>query len=209
MEPDSFSSAVAPLNKCKLWIRDFLPKYIRHSRILAYEYDSESAFSDETTNDTLQYFGREFLTATYNLRVTDPCRPIIIIAYSLGGLVVKAALAQASIHRKYASIVKSTYSILLFGTPLQRLPSDVSLRSVISDISQRLLLPLPKARSPFRRPLSLDVPDLTHASLHYGDNYKIWTFEWGARTENPVSCSHISVILFHEGIAQVSALDYS
>ena len=46
-------------------------------------------------------------------------RPIVFIAYSLGGIVVKRALVEAKLDDSYKSIREATYGIVFFGTPHQ------------------------------------------------------------------------------------------
>ncbi len=54
-------------------------------------------------------------------RRTDPSRPIVFVAHSLGGIVVKEMLRQANgchqTHSQLYDVFKATAGILFFGTP--------------------------------------------------------------------------------------------
>ncbi|KAF8530182.1 hypothetical protein BU17DRAFT_78785 [Hysterangium stoloniferum] len=121
----------------KLWLRDFLPQTIPTARILSYGYDAytESSLSEQT----LYGHAQDFLARLCMSRKTDDTkeRPIIFIAHSLGGIILKSALIQANVAheghllpRKWIHL--STYGIVFFGTPHQGtdiVPKFVSLCS--------------------------------------------------------------------------------
>lgn len=92
---------------------------------MVYGYDADVvSFTDGASKDKIhnhaEHLVAELCANRHRLKVT--CRPIIFIAHSLGGLVVKRALIYSSeIRGDYTehlrSIFISTYGILFFGTP--------------------------------------------------------------------------------------------
>ncbi|KAA6408178.1 MAG: Kinesin light chain [Lasallia pustulata] len=108
------------------WLRDLLPSDIPNARILSWGYDAN-------THSTSQISGHYLYNHATTL-VSDLClkrrltktrtRPIIFVAHSLGGIVVKSALIHSKAARRGAleehrSIILSTYGILFMGTPHQ------------------------------------------------------------------------------------------
>lgn len=142
-------------------------------------------------------FAQEFLSAISSTRVTDPCRPIIFIAYSLGGLLLKAALHQALTLPKFARILKSTYGILLFGTPPYLRPLlDHTLQSLIQNISQKLLFSYSKDSAQVQH-LDRSKPYAEHTpeSLDLCHNL---------RNVTRPSCPQTSVFVFYDSSVRVS-----
>ncbi|SLM38087.1 P-loop containing nucleoside triphosphate hydrolase [Lasallia pustulata] len=108
------------------WLCDLLPSDIPNARILSWGYDAN-------THSTSQISGQYLYNHATTL-VSDLClkrkltktrtRPIIFVAHSLGGIVVKSALIHSKAARRGAleehrSIKLSTYGILFMGTPHQ------------------------------------------------------------------------------------------
>ncbi|KAI9776252.1 MAG: hypothetical protein M1839_000486 [Geoglossum umbratile] len=109
-----------------LWLRDLLPKDIPNARIFSWGYDVNT---HSTSHLSAQYLYGHARTLVSDLsrkrRVTKTQRrPIIFIAHSLGGIVVKSALIHSDAAREHAleehrSIALSTYGIFFMGTPHQ------------------------------------------------------------------------------------------
>lgn len=72
------------------WPQDFLPIDCPTTRILTYGYDSQISHGYKAV-DVRGVYGhaKSFLNDIRNARVKNPKRPLIWIAHSLGGLVVK------------------------------------------------------------------------------------------------------------------------
>lgn len=96
-----------------------------HARILVYGYDADvTSFTDGASKDKIHNHAEHLvavLAANRRIRRASD-RPIIFIAHSLGGLVVKRALIYSSEIRStktehLRSIFVSTYGILFLGTP--------------------------------------------------------------------------------------------
>ncbi|CAG8951465.1 hypothetical protein HYFRA_00007381 [Hymenoscyphus fraxineus] len=126
-----------------LWHRDLLPQSIPHARIQTFGYDATAAFSTNTSG--IQEHARDLLRCVSESRTQsfEKSRPLIFIAHSLGGLVLKQALviASKSEGRDYGNIWTSTPGILFFGTPhrgselasygaqLARVPTALSMKA--------------------------------------------------------------------------------
>ncbi|KAF8530593.1 hypothetical protein BU17DRAFT_79430 [Hysterangium stoloniferum] len=108
----------------KLWLRDFLPQAIPTARILTFGYD---AYTDSSSSvQTLHGHAQDFLARLCMSRETIDTkqRPIIFIAHSLGGIILKSALIQVNAANEghllpHKWIHVSTYGIVFLGTPHQ------------------------------------------------------------------------------------------
>jgi pimeloyl-ACP methyl ester carboxylesterase len=71
---------------CWLTHQDLLPKLLPRARILLYSYNSKLVCMDH------RFLGqsRDLLERLLSSRLEDPQRPLLFIAHSLGGLVLKA-----------------------------------------------------------------------------------------------------------------------
>ena len=109
------------------WPAQLLPPILEEekARILVYGYDADvTSFTDGASKDKIHNHAEHLvaeLAANRRIRKATE-RPIIFIAHSLGGLVVKRALIHSSdIHgtktEHLRSIFISTYGILFLGTP--------------------------------------------------------------------------------------------
>lgn len=101
------------------WPRDLLPSLIPTARILIFGYNS-SVLSD-ANNAPVSTHASSLLRRVTNERENALHRPIIFVAHSLGGLLVKQALVDAGIpredERQYACLKASTYGLVFFATP--------------------------------------------------------------------------------------------
>uniref|UniRef100_A0A0B7KQ80 DUF676 domain-containing protein n=1 Tax=Bionectria ochroleuca TaxID=29856 RepID=A0A0B7KQ80_BIOOC len=108
------------------WLRDLLPHDLPHSRIIYWGYDANT---HNRSRVSCQYLYGHAQTLVSDLcrkrRLTDSVkRPIIFVAHSLGGIIVKSALIHSDSSRQGAllehrSIKLSTHGIVFMGTPHQ------------------------------------------------------------------------------------------
>ena len=109
------------------WPSQLLPPILEeeHARVLVYGYDADvTSFTDGASKDKIHNHAEHLvavLAANRRIRKATE-RPIIFIAHSLGGLVVKRALIYSSEIRStktehLRSVFVSTYGILFLGTP--------------------------------------------------------------------------------------------
>ncbi|PVF91289.1 hypothetical protein CPB86DRAFT_719725, partial [Serendipita vermifera] len=103
-----------------MWLKDLLPLDIPNARILTYGYDSDTRRFTYTSTQSIFHHAETFVADLTQVRSANPERPIIFLAHSLGGIILKKALALchgASYNSDYRYIKVSTYGILFFGTP--------------------------------------------------------------------------------------------
>lgn len=105
-----------PVTKA-FWPKDFLPLDIPEARVMTYGYNADAAFGN-TTADIVDH-AKDLLGSLVDKREEEDeqRRPIVFIAHSLGGIVVKQALLSARIESQYSSINENTAGIIFFGTP--------------------------------------------------------------------------------------------
>ncbi|KAA6415622.1 MAG: hypothetical protein FRX48_00338 [Lasallia pustulata] len=101
----------------KLWLRDFLPPQLPSARVLLFGYNANVAF--ETSIAGVHEQAINLLNRIASKREEAEERPIVFVAHSLGGIVVKRALVEAKLDDSYKSIREATYGIAFFGTPHQ------------------------------------------------------------------------------------------
>lgn len=106
------------------WPVDLLPSFLadENPRILVYGYDPNYDLQDSSWEMSVQIHGELLMKALTNRRAGQSMqRPIIFVAHSLGGWVVKNALIHSSKsvgeREAYRSIYVSTHGILFLGTP--------------------------------------------------------------------------------------------
>jgi hypothetical protein len=100
-------------------LRDFLPLKLKNVRILLFGYNSNVAF--ETAAAGVREQALNLLNKLACKREDAEERPIIFIAHSLGGIIVKRALVEAKLDNNplHKTIRDATYGIAFFGTPHQ------------------------------------------------------------------------------------------
>jgi hypothetical protein len=113
----------------KFWPVDFLPESLanQHSNILVYGYNADvySTSNDHgASNDFIFQHAQTLVTSltTHRKNASSTRAPIIWVAHSLGGILVKSALlysdrVRTAHHEELRSIYVSTYGIIFLGTP--------------------------------------------------------------------------------------------
>ncbi|KAF8529512.1 hypothetical protein BU17DRAFT_60309 [Hysterangium stoloniferum] len=127
-----------------LWLKDLLPQRLPHARITTYGYDTSTSSELNKIEETLYGHAQNFISRLALLRnkTTTTTRPIIFLAHSLGGIILKFALIHANqcndSHLSYHKrIMLSTIGILFFGTPHQGTAVALSASQML-----RVLLPV-------------------------------------------------------------------
>ncbi|USP73005.1 hypothetical protein yc1106_00279 [Curvularia clavata] len=108
------------------WLRDLLPHDLPNARILSWGYDANTHSGSRISTQYLYDHGRGLVSdLCLHRQLTESSkRPIIFVAHSLGGIIVKSALIHSDAARRGAleehrAIKLSTYGILFMGTPHQ------------------------------------------------------------------------------------------
>ncbi|KAJ3580205.1 hypothetical protein NPX13_g347 [Xylaria arbuscula] len=120
-----------------LWIKDFLPTQLPNARIMTYGYSSQVFSIKHLTQRILYSHSKALLAALDSNRqdISATNRPVIFIAHSLGGLIVKSALIHANNDTVFKDILLSTAGMVFFGTPHQGAPdSKRSWINIVSDL---------------------------------------------------------------------------
>ena len=104
-----------------MWLRDALPWHLTGARVLIYGYDSKLAESHSYQNleDIASRF-RASLAVVLGRR--KKARPLLFIAHSLGGLVLKQAMIQMASNDATVQDfenLKAIFAIMFFGVPNQ------------------------------------------------------------------------------------------
>lgn len=103
----------------RLWLEVDLPSHVPDARIFLYQYNATAVYGKD--HDTFLGKANELLEAIRverdKVEDQDETRPIIFLAHSMGGLLVKQALINAQINPRYASIKAATSGLAFFATP--------------------------------------------------------------------------------------------
>jgi len=109
-----------------LWLRDLLPEKIPRARILTYGYDAYTRGRSQLANESVHDLAKNLLSSLAMERRISKTerRPIIFVAHSLGGIVLKSALLLANASSKqnnfhHKAVELSTYGMIFLGTPHQ------------------------------------------------------------------------------------------
>lgn len=112
------------LSDALFWPADILPDDHPNVRILTYGYDSHVShyFKGPGSKLNLSQLGEGLLNRVVGERRRSKSsgRPIVFVAHSLGGLLVKEALVESKKQRPDSDkldVYKSTQGIVFFGTP--------------------------------------------------------------------------------------------
>jgi pimeloyl-ACP methyl ester carboxylesterase len=117
------SSQRSGARKPTYWPRDLVPIAVPNARVLTYGYDTHIRhWAGPAINKSTVYdIAWDFLVSLEAARRHEPSRPLLLIAHSLGGIIVKEALRQSRGCEKHQShlysIYESTSGVIFFGTP--------------------------------------------------------------------------------------------
>ncbi|RKK14475.1 hypothetical protein BFJ63_vAg11692 [Fusarium oxysporum f. sp. narcissi] len=119
---ESTSNTVPALENGDLtvfWPADLLPQNCKKARILTFGYDTKiTKFTSGPTNtNSIFSHGKDFLFSLGREYVPD--RPMIFVAHSLGGILVKEMLALSSTSDTptHKGVIESTAAVIFLGTP--------------------------------------------------------------------------------------------
>lgn len=105
------------------WPRDLVPSTAPHARVLTYGYATHVGHraAAALNRNTVYDIAWDLLIALESKRRAEPSRPILFIAHSLGGIILKEMLRRArGCHLGQAhlrAVFESTIGVIFFGTP--------------------------------------------------------------------------------------------
>ena len=105
------------------WPKHLVPRTLPTARVLVYGYDTNvrHSFGPPLSKNSVYDIASDFLGSLEAERRSQSSRPIVFVAHSLGGIVVKEALRRSysfeSYHKHLHQIYESTAAIMFFGTP--------------------------------------------------------------------------------------------
>ncbi|XP_067900822.1 protein SERAC1 isoform X2 [Heterodontus francisci] len=119
-QKDNSGVADKDANYTECWPKTWLAADCPSLRILSVEYDTHlsdwrSKCPVENERKSLAYRGRELLTKLKAAGVGD--RPVVWVAHSMGGLLVKKMLLDASEDPEMRSMVQNTQGIVFYSVP--------------------------------------------------------------------------------------------
>ena len=122
------------------WPRDLVPQTVPSARVLTYGYDTHIRHwtGPPLNKSTIYDISENFLVALESGRRTEPSRPVVFVAHSLGGIIVKEMLRRSrSCHKvrpDLHDIFKSTIGIIFFGTPHAGADPQSFLKSIAKNV---------------------------------------------------------------------------
>ena len=197
---DALRTWTEPKSK-KLWLQDFLPATIEGTRVMSFNYNADTVFGNTTA--TISDCAGALLGSLAARRENEDemARPIVFVAHSLGGIVVKQALVLAKNETKYGSISNHTKGIFFFATPHKG--SDfANYGSVLAELATRLInKPTPQLLNALKSN-SKTLSDLTKQFIDLAPNFQIATFY----ELQPMSLSRSLVSVYRESCVSLSPL---
>lgn len=154
------------------WVREGIRREANRARILLYEHPP---VREGTTLNSLAMALLEELRA---LRAAEKRRdrPLLFLAHSIGGLVVKMALVKAHADSRYGDILHECYGVAFFGTPHQG-SSYFAMQALAGSIQHLLQLSVPLPAS-LTDQLRMGNPLLLHVDEDFklvSDDLRVWT----------------------------------
>lgn len=174
------SGAQEPKRSYCYWPFQLLPQDVKDMRILTYGYDSHPThwYKGETNRMTITQHAESLLTELTLNRSECRGRPLIFVAHSLGGILVKSALNESlqmqlnQAQPAYADLQKSCHAVIFFGTP--HLGASIA---AFGEMVSNVVGALPGGFSTYGevlRGLSPDSETLYNISRRFNDLLNAW-----------------------------------
>lgn len=156
-----------------MWIRDELARSERGSRIIIYGYDTKLDNSNSFQN--IPDLAKQLIDQLHGHRHPESDTPLVFLAHSLGGLVLKQALRDlADNHQdeEYQSLMNAVCGAVFFGVPNHGMEQD-EFEAIVDNNPNRALIQDLSRRSNFILQLNIAFKKLL---LH--DHWKFfWAYE--------------------------------
>ncbi|KAF4629319.1 hypothetical protein G7Y89_g8828 [Cudoniella acicularis] len=100
-----------------LWLRDSLPTHLPAARVMLYKYNSSPFFKRATSR--LCWQANQLLEELAVERKLTQNRPLMLIGYSLGGILIKQVVVNASprTNPRHANSLDAIFGIVFMATP--------------------------------------------------------------------------------------------
>ena len=173
------------------WPWDLLASDFENIRILVYGYDSHPThFYKAATQINISQHGRNLLEAVVSRRNKCKTRPLIFVAHSLGGILVKDAIVESTKfvqQPRVQEVAKSCRAIFFFGTPHRGADAadwGLLLSNIIGTIppGPSTYKEILKGLSPDSEKLdnlARDFNDILNATVSIEQKIKIFSFQEG------------------------------
>ena len=146
-----------------MWLRDLLPVDLSSVRVVVYGYDTRLIRSQSFQNiDDIALF---FIRRLVSTRSAGQSRkPLILLAHSLGGIVLKSAITSMAKSGDYQQLILSDIKgAFFFGVPSRGMETSHLITMVESQPNQALIEDL-SINSPYLTDLSVRFAGI---ALHY------------------------------------------
>ncbi|KAL2204877.1 hypothetical protein CC79DRAFT_1293059 [Sarocladium strictum] len=188
-KPDSRSTTLtsfgdnAAAHEHVFWPADLLPARCPRARVLTFGYDSKITkyMSGATNKGSLVAHSKDLLFSICRNRVSN--RPIIFVAHSLGGIVVKEMLERSATaaEPELRNIVESTAAVIFLGTPHRGSPDLAAMGEYVRSIISGLRM---ETTSAILDSLGLKTTDLERAQEAFSRlwqkyDFRVKTFQEG------------------------------
>ena len=136
----SMTNEIMEEKQTDCWPRDWFPVDVPRCRVILVQYDTElsgwtSKCPVQSEISTIEYRSSELLNKLKNAGVGR--RPVVWIAHSLGGLMVKQMLLDAAKSPKFSSLNVNTKGVVFYAVPHKG--SDIA--SMVTGKARYFLLP--------------------------------------------------------------------
>ncbi|CAG9997203.1 unnamed protein product [Clonostachys byssicola] len=198
-----------------MWLRDGLADDLTTARIMIYGY--KSTIPNSKSMQTLADLALSFYTSLESLIGDEDPKPIVFIAHSLGGLIVKQALAELSKSENevHVKLMQAVHGLVFFGVPndgmdiksLIPMAGDGPNRSLIESLSSSNSQMLRTLHQEFHDILankpqdengkwSMKGPETVLVTQASAINCRRW--ETGSAYICPISRNHSDMVKFEE-----------
>lgn len=170
-----------PEDQSTFWPEQWLPAELgfKHVRIHSFGYDSDWS---KTSHSTLRIrdFAQALLASIYNSSILKRTKdvPLVLVAHSMGGLVVKQAYILARNDPVYHDVAARIHSLYFLATPHRGSNSAVYLKAFLS-------VSLPTGAKAYAKELLPDsqtVADINEDFRHVCGDVQLWSFFEGSPT---------------------------
>ncbi|KAN0098199.1 hypothetical protein V8E51_013862 [Hyaloscypha variabilis] len=147
----------------KMWLKDFVPQAMPSARVLSFGYDSEYALSNTVAD--IDDAARSLIDRLDGERQEDRAkqRPIIFVAHSLGGIVVKRGLILANERSDHWKDIRdSAAGIIFFAVPHRG--ADIAYWANIATNALNLATLGARGNANFVRSLQKNSPEFANIS---------------------------------------------